>query len=57
MMNGSLWHSGSKNINGKRRRVIYIDYRSKKYYMQLLNQKNIYLKLLQNKIFYLINLG
>lgn len=38
MMNGSLWHSGSKNINGKRRRVIYIDYRSKNI-PQLLNQK------------------
>ena len=38
LMNGSLWHSGSKNINGNRRRVIYIDYRDKKI-PQLLNQK------------------
>ena len=38
LMNGSLWHSGSKNISGDRRRVIYIDYRTKNI-PQLLNQK------------------
>lgn len=38
MMNGSLWHSGSKNINGKRNRMIFIDFRSKDI-PQLLNQK------------------
>ena len=38
MMDGNLWHSGNKNINGQRRRVVYIDFRSYEL-PQLLNQK------------------
>ena len=41
LFDGTLWHSGTKNINGKRRRVLYIDYRQKEI-PQLLNQR-IYL--------------
>ena len=41
LFDGNLWHSGTKNINGKRRRVLYIDFRRKEI-PQLLNQR-IYL--------------
>ena len=38
LFNANLLHSGNKNINGKRRRVIFIDYR-KRSIPQLLNQR------------------
>ena len=41
LFDGNLWHSGTKNVNGARRRVLYIDFRSKEI-PQLLNQR-IYL--------------
>ncbi len=41
LFDGNLWHSGTKNVNGERRRVLYIDFR-KKEIPQLLNQR-IYL--------------
>ena len=41
LMDGNLWHSGTNNINGKRRRVLYMDIRRRSI-PQLLNQR-IYL--------------
>lgn len=41
LMDANLWHSGSTNLNGKRRRVLYLDIR-KREIPQLLNQR-IYL--------------
>ena len=41
LMDATLWHSGTKNVNGKRRRVLYLDVRQRNI-PQLLNQR-IYL--------------
>ena len=41
LMDGTLWHSGTANVNGNRRRVLYLDIRRRKI-PQLLNQR-IYL--------------
>ena len=38
LFDANLWHSGTKNVNGKRRRVLYIDFRQKEI-PQLLNQR------------------
>ena len=29
LMDATLWHSGTKNVNGKRRRVLYLDVRQR----------------------------
>ena len=41
LMDGNLWHSGTANVNGNRRRVLYLDIRRRNI-PQLLNQR-IYL--------------
>ena len=38
VMNANTWHGGALNINGARRRTIYVDYRARRL-PQLLNQK------------------
>ena len=41
LMDANLWHSGTTNVNGKRRRVLFLDIRRREM-PQLLNQR-IYL--------------
>ena len=48
-MDANLWHSGTTNINGKRRRVLFLDIRRRET-PQLLNQR-IYLdEIMQKKL-------
>ena len=49
LMDANLWHSGTTNINGKRRRVLFLDIRRRET-PQLLNQR-IYLdEIVQKKL-------
>ena len=49
LMDANLWHSGTSNINGKRRRVLFLDIRRRET-PQLLNQR-IYLdEIMQKKL-------